>query len=138
MEKITRALLLLIMIFLFSCEEKGLIADCDNCTPDEPLTAILKVDIDADHIKGVEIRVWEGRLEDNLLLDSLKVLTSAYQRKVNVNQTYTFTATYTVNNKKYTAVDSATPRVRYTTDYCEEPCYYVYDLTLNLRLKYTK
>jgi hypothetical protein len=126
------------MIILFSCEEKGFITDCDDCTQDEPLTTILKAEIDEDNTKGVKIMVWEGRLEDNLLLDSLKILTASYQRKVNVNQTYTFTATYTVNNKKYTAVDSATPRVRYTTDYCEEPCYYVYDLTLNLRLKYTK
>ena len=138
MERITKAILLLIMTILFSCEEKGLITDCNDCTPDEPLTAILEADIDADYGKGVIIMVWEGRLEDNLLLDSLKIMTSSYQRKVNINQTYTLTATYTVNNKKYTAVDSATPRVRYTTDYCEEPCYYVYDLSLNLRLKYTK
>ena len=138
MERITKAILLLIMTILFSCEEKGLITDCNDCTPDEPLTAILEADIDADYGKGVIIMVWEGRLEDNLLLDSLKIMTSSYQRKVNINQTYTLTATYIVNDKKYTAVDSATPRVRYTTDYCEEPCYYVYDLKLNLRLKYTK
>lgn len=138
MERITKAILLLIMTILFSCEEKGLITDCNDCTQDEPLTAILEAEIDADYGKGVVIMVWEGRLEDNLLLDSLKIMTSSYQRKVNINQTYTLTATYIVNDKKYTAVDSATPRVRYTTDYCEEPCYYVYDLSLNLRLKYTK
>jgi hypothetical protein len=138
MNRLTKAIFLLIMIILFSCEEKGVPVNCNDCTPDEPYFAVVKVEIDENHSQGVEIKIWEGRLEDNILLDSLITFSSSYERKVTINKAYTFTATYIINDKRYTAVDSATPRVRYTTDYCEEPCYYVYDLKYDLRLKYTK
>ena len=138
MVRTTRAIFLIIMIILFSCEEKGLLLDCDDCTANEPIDAVVKAEVDLHSLTGVVIKVWEGKLEDNLLIDSVKIYRSSYERKVAINKTYTITATYIINNKEYTAVDSATPRVRYTTDYCEEPCYYVYDLSYELRLKYTK
>jgi hypothetical protein len=138
MTRLSKTIFLLIMIILFSCEEKGVIVDCNDCTPDEPYYAIVKVEIDVDYTQGVEIKVWEGRLEDNILIDSVIIYSSSYEKKVTINKTYTITATYTINNRIYTAVDSATPRVRYTADYCEEPCYYIYNLKYDLRLKYTK
>lgn len=138
MERTTKAVFLIIMILLFSCEEKGLVIDCKDCTANEPVYAIIKAEIDENSSTGVVVKIWEGKLEDNLLIDSVKIFRSSYERKVTINKTYTITATYIINNKQYTAVDSATPRVRYTTEYCEEPCYYVYDLSYKLRLKYTK
>jgi len=56
---------------------------------------------------------------------------------VSINKKYTITATYFFG-AKYTAVNSVTPRVRYSKDQCDDPCYYVYDKTVNLKLKYLK
>jgi hypothetical protein len=138
MKRITKAIFIIIMIILFSCEENGLIVNCKECTANEPIDAVVKVEIDEKYSTGVVVKIWEGRLEDNFLIDSLKTFGSSYERKVAINKTYTITATYIINNKEYTAVDSATPRVRYVTDFCEEACYYLYDLSYDLRLKYTK
>lgn len=138
MTRIAKAIFIIIMIILFSCEEKGLIINCNDCTADEPINAVVKAEISDKYSSGVVVRIWEGKLEDNFLIDSLTIFTSSYERMVAINKTYTITATYLINNKEYTAVDSATPRVRYTTDYCEEACYYLYDLKYDLRLKYTK
>jgi hypothetical protein len=138
MTKISRAIFITIVIILFSCEENGLIIDCQDCTSNEPMDALVKVEVDQNSSAGVVIKLWEGKLEDNLLIDSVKIFNSSYETRVSINKTYTITATYLIKNKIDTAIDSATPRVRYTTDYCEEACYYVYDLSYDLRLKYTK
>ena len=138
MAKITRAIFITIVIILFSCEEKGLIIDCQDCTSNEPMDAVVRAEVDENTVTGVVIKLWEGKLEDSLLIESVRIYLSSYEKRVSLNKTYTITATYIINNKIYTAVDSATPRVRYTTDYCEEACYYVYDLSYDLRLKYTK
>jgi hypothetical protein len=138
MTRITKVIFLIFMILLFSCEDNGIIIDCEECTASEPQDAIIRAEIDVNYTQGTIVMLWEGKIEDKLLLDSVKIFTATYEKKVSINKTYTITARYTINNKQYTAVDSATPRVRYTTDYCEEPCYYLYDLTCDLRLKYTK
>jgi tartrate dehydratase beta subunit/fumarate hydratase class I family protein len=57
---------------------------------------------------------------------------------VTVNKKYTVSATYYINGNNYTVVDSATPRIKYNKDECDEPCYYVYNKVIDLRLKYTE
>jgi hypothetical protein len=57
---------------------------------------------------------------------------------VPINKKYTATATYYKSDIKYVAVDSATPRVKYDKNQCDDPCYFVYDRVVDLRLKYTK
>jgi hypothetical protein len=136
--RIARALVLTFLIILFSCEENGKVIDCKDCTSYEPADAILKAEVVPNSSTGVWIKLWEGKLEDNILVDSVKIFNTSYEIKVALNKSYTITATYRIDNKIYTAIDSATPRVRYTTDYCEEACYYIYDHTFDLRLKYTK
>jgi hypothetical protein len=133
-----RIIFLFTVILLFSCEDNRYFTDCEDCTADEPVTTLLAGKIDPNYVSGVVVMVWEGRLEDNNLFDSSKVYTSTFERKVPLNRTYTITATYFRNNKKYIAIDSAAPRVKYTEDLCTEPCYFVYDNSCDLRLKYTK
>jgi len=87
----------------------------------------------------VLISIYEGELEDSVLYDSVIVYNNVneYTSQVPVNKIYTITARYEIDDDTYTAVDSATPKVRYTEDQCEEACYYVYDREVDLRLKYT-
>jgi hypothetical protein len=54
---------------------------------------------------------------------------------VTLNKKYTLTATYNIQDNTYVVVDSATPRVRFDKDKCDDPCYLVYDKKLDLSLK---
>jgi len=83
------------------------------------------------------ITVYEGELEDSVIYKSALSGGDYYNFQVKMNKKYTVTAKYQINGYTYIAVDTATPRVKYTKDQCEEPCYFVYDRKIDLRLKYT-
>jgi hypothetical protein len=138
MKNIPRLLFLIILAFSFSCEKQGLIAYCPDCTEDEPVTTILEASLDNVNYSAAIIKIYEGNLEDNILLYTIQVASTNFSYEVMINKKYTITATYQIANDVYIAVDSATPRVKYTKDQCDTPCYFVYDKTCNLRLKYTK
>jgi len=127
--------LLLICVLIFSCEEQGTFANCDDCTAEEPFTATLEFTLDNSQYSKGRIYVYEGNLEDSILYASLSSSSASLSLTVNLNKLYTATATYYIPGDYYTVVDSATPRVRYAENQCEEPCYYVYDKKLDLRLK---
>jgi hypothetical protein len=138
--KITIKIFLVItFIFFFSCEDQGLIVKCPDCTADEPAKTDLEVKTDLAPI-GLEtqINIYEGNIEDSILYASYK--TSGIQTKIQVtlNKKYTVTATYYISDNYYIAIDSATPRVRYDKTQCDDPCYFVYDKVIDLRLKYTR
>ena len=128
------SLSLFLALFL-SCEKKGWFVKCQDCLPDEPSDAVLHAKLDSPHTPTI-IRVYEGVLDDSVLYQTEEVTWSEYTIDVPLNKKYTITATYNIDGKTYIAVDSATPRVKYTEDKCDDPCYYVYDTNLNLRIKY--
>lgn len=140
MKLLYRILFLLSLTFFLSCEEKGWIVKCPDCTDKEPENAKLtvKLDMPAVNMIPVKLNVWEGNLEDSIIYRQL--VTNPGQTStiisVPVNKKYTVTATYTRNGDTYTAVDSAFPRIKYDEEQCDNPCYYVYDRTINLKLKY--
>jgi hypothetical protein len=137
MMKINRYLIL--MILLFSCEDNRYFTNCDGCTSEEPVSTVLRADLEQYNEFGTLVILWEGTIEDNIIYDSLRVFNSTkFERMVPLNRTYTITATYIIDYKSYTVVDSKTPRVKYTADLCQDPCYYVYDNTLDLTRKYVK
>ena len=137
MQKIIRILSFIILIISFSCEDQTFIIQCSDCVEDEPVTAELNAEIDPDHFYESLIQIWEGNLEDSILYGSFISYSKTFTHEVVLNKKYTITATYYVADKKYIAVDSATPRVKYDKAQCENPCYYVYDRKCNLKLKYT-
>jgi hypothetical protein len=138
MHKILRIISLCVLAIFFSCEDKGFIVQCSDCTIDEPVTAELYADLDPDHYYGCLVQIWEGNLEDSILVDSYPSYMKVFTQEVVLNKKYTVTATYNISGAIYIAVDSSTPRVRYEKAQCNDPCYYVYDKKLELRLKYTK
>jgi hypothetical protein len=134
--------ILLIMCFscedttCYTCEENGWLINCNECFTEEPSEAILKISL-TNTEASVLLTVYEGELEDSVFYKSALTDYSDYNFAVILNKKYTVTAEYQINGKTYIAVDTATPRVRYTEDQCEDPCYFVYDRKINLRLKYT-
>jgi hypothetical protein len=126
---------------LFSCEDiHTLLVDCSKCKKEEPSEAEVGIKITQDYVYKygqIHINVYEGPLEDSILFKTLTISNDA-SCTLPLNKTYTFTASYLYPGKHYIAVNSVTPRVIYVDSQCDEPCYSIYDNTINLRLKYTK
>jgi hypothetical protein len=128
--------LFILIVISMSCEKKGWFVKCRDCTQEEPALAVLNVKLD-DPQTPITINIYEGEIDDSVLYHTDEITWPEYTIEVPLNKKYTATATYNIDGSKYIAVDSAIPRVKYTEDQCDEPCYYVYDTDLNLRIKYT-
>lgn len=142
MRRIITIILFISTVLLFSCEELDSIVQCQECVYDEPQAAELRIKTGStDWIiygsKPVVIRIYEGNLEDDILMASFTTTSDVTSYTVSLNKKYTVTATYKLGDNTYIAVDSVVPGVKYIKNQCDEPCYYVYGRTLNLRLKYT-
>ena len=141
MRKVFRIIFLLILCTFFSCEESPLFINCPDCTEEEPLETDIEIKLES-RTDGANtlINVYEGNLEDSVIYTSFYTSSNNSRTSVSVaiNKKYTITATYFKTNNKYIAVDSATPRVKYDKEQCDNPCYMVYDRKCDLRLKYTK
>jgi hypothetical protein len=140
MKNILKILLFLFIVELFSCEKQGLIVKCPDCVSDEPVKTSLNVKLDEEsNSSPTVINVFEGNFEDSVLYGSYESAVNYYSTiQVSLNKKYTVTATYHIGDNYYVAIDSATPRVRYDKTQCDNPCYFVYDKDIDLRLKYTK
>ena len=125
------------MVFLFSCEDQGLIVKCPDCVSDEPVKTNLDVKLDLNYMgMSVLVNVYEGNLEDSILYYTIGVNAEKTTIPVTLNKKYTITATYFQSGNYYVTIDAATPRVRYEKNQCDDPCYFVYDKEIDLRLKY--
>ena len=136
MRRFAGILFFTILVICFSCEEKGLFADCSGCTTSEPGLTNLIIKL-SEARNDIIINIYEGEIEDSILYGTVKTQSLDFNYQVGLNKKYSITATYLIEGNIYVAFDSAIPRVRFTEDQCDEPCYFVYDRVVNLRLKYT-
>ena len=135
MRILIRILLFFITVFLFSCEEQGFFVKCPDCTTEEPVKTELVVKLDIGYYGApILVSVYEGNLEDSVLYSSSQGSGTEIKIPVTLNKKYTVTAKYYYPDNYYVTVDSATPKVRYDKDQCDDPCYFVYDRVVNLRL----
>jgi hypothetical protein len=139
MNKLIRNILFPLLVLLFSCDKPGLFVSCSDCKEEDPVEVLIEAKIDPYELTNhsCEISIFEGNLEDNILISKYTSDTSPVIIKVHINKKYTIMAEYYRYGTFYTAFDSATPRVRYEKDLCEKPCYLVYDNKVDLRIKYT-
>ena len=120
-----------------SCEGTEFSVKCSDCTKDEPYEATLTCKITQNSHNGTLVQIWEGKLEDSIFVLSKQVYSSGtFKTTVALNKQYTIAATYTIDNKTYVAVNSATPRIVRSESKCDEECYYIYGNEVDLRLKY--
>jgi hypothetical protein len=136
MDKFIRILSFIILVISFSCEDQTFIIQCSDCTTDEPVTAELYADLDPNYYYESLVQIWEGNLEDSILVGSYPSYSKTFTQSVTLNKKYTITARYITHNGTFIAVDSATPRVKYDKAQCDEPCFFIYDKTCNLKLKF--
>ena len=138
MRIIKELFLFLCLLFCFSCEEQILFIKCTDCLDEEPLEINLEIRIDLYSGKATLVKVFEGNLEDNILYSSFAAQSKNRIITVPINKKYTVTATYFIAGRYYMAVNSTTPKVRYEEERCSDPCFFVYDNVVDLRLKYSK
>jgi hypothetical protein len=131
--------LVTMLMFFFSCEDQGLFIKCPDCKSEEPKKTDLNIKLDnAYYGFTTVVNVYEGNLEDSVLYNSFEVYGDQTIVNVFMNKKYTVTATYYIPPDYYIAIDAVTPRVRFDKTKCDDPCYFVYDKNIDLRLKYTK
>lgn len=138
MKKLLRNILIfLTLTAAFSCEELDrILVNCDGCYPTEPVQTDIRVKLEAFESWGLaRIDVYEGNIEDSVLYRTFHSSREEFYVKVPVNKRYTVTARYKSGIKTYLAIDACFPRVKYDKESCEEPCYYVYNRIVNLRIK---
>jgi hypothetical protein len=138
--RIEKALFIILLVFIFSCEKTGLVVvECNDCLSVEPTVADLNIKLDLSDISLIRINIYEGNLEDSILFASFNApRNTSTTYRVHINKSYTLTAKYNIGGKNYIAVDSAFPRVKFDRESCDQDCYYVYGKDIDLRLKYTK
>ena len=137
MKQFFRVVFLLGLVLSLSCEKQGFIVNCSDCTTDEPSKTNLEIKLDDRYaINSVKIDVYEGTLEDNILYGSFSASVKNTTISVTLNKKYTVTATYRISGNTYIAVDSATPGIKYEKNQCNNPCYFVYDRNIDLRIKH--
>jgi hypothetical protein len=139
MRIINKILFVFILALLISCEDQGIIIKCPDCLQDEPINTDLSIKLDGQFLgQSTLITVYEGNLEDSVIYTTLTTAYADATVNVSLNKKYTLTATYYKSDNYYITVDSATPKVRFDKTQCDDPCYFVYDKTIDLRLKYSK
>ena len=139
MKILIRLSIFILLILSFSCEKSfPFLVVCEDCITDEPTRAELQIKLTGQIYDLINISIYEGTLDDNILYGNINPGTDITYFSVPVNKRFTLTATYRHNGKTYTAVDSVLPRVKYDRNSCDDPCYFVYDNVVNLMLKYTE
>lgn len=138
---IKSTLIILMMVFLTSsCEKQMLvIVKCGDCTVEEPVSARINIRLSEDPLLFdiVSINLYEGDNTDGQLINSFTINSGAISHfNVALNRTYTLEAIYRTSTRTYRVYDSARPLVKYSESDCDDPCYYLYNNNVDLRLKY--
>lgn len=135
----TSIALAIILMLLFSCEE-GFITDCSQCYTSDDYQVILTISHSTPQgvPVGALVTLYEGPVGDNLVLEKYIVQDpySDFRYIAVLYKDYSATIEYTYNERNYVITAGACPKVKYDETTCEEPCYYVYDNVLDLRLRY--
>jgi hypothetical protein len=125
----------LLMTILFSCDEV-LFVNCSECVSYEMEEAYIKISHDLN-IAGVDITIYSGNLKDSVIFGSYRTYAKTSYFRVLLNNCYTVTAEYNIEGKRYIAVNSVMPRLTLEEEQCNDPCYFVYNRDVDLRLKYS-
>ncbi len=135
----TSLILVLLIMLLFSCEE-GFLTDCDKCYTGPDFSVELNVIYrNPDRVPvNPLLTIYEGNISDSIIISRIRIAdpySYMYQPAI-LYKDYSATLEFTYDGQKYLTIASACPGVRYDETTCDEPCYFVYDNVLDLRLRY--
>lgn len=128
-----------LLIILFSCEE-SFVGDCSECYPEGIPDAQLKIlyrNPDRIPLNPV-VTIYEGPLEDGIIIREIVIdmPVSFIEVDAILYKDYSATLEFYLDGRKYITTAGACPKAGFDKNSCEEPCYFVYDNVLDLRLRY--
>lgn len=136
MKWLSGILLFFLLLMQSACEEI-FFYNCADCLESEPVEGTLYINVSSGYnqFTTYQITVYQGKVEDNIIITELTSNTNV-EIPVQLNKEYSVEVISTFNGVDYIAVASATPRVKFSEDYCEIPCYFIRDNKINARIKY--
>lgn len=135
----TNLITALLIMLLLSCDE-GFLIDCDNCYTNLNFNVNLNIvyrNPDRVPVNPV-VTIYEGNISDSIIISRITINdpNSHMYHPAILYKDYSATLEFTYNGQKYITTASACPKVRHDETTCDEPCYYIYDNLLDLRLRY--
>lgn len=138
MSRTSLALVILILVSL-SCED-GYLTNCEECYASPDYSVVLEIRYrNPDLIpSNPVVTLYEGNVSDNIILEKYYINepVSYIRYYAILYKDYSATLEFTYNGQKYITTAAACPKVRYDETTCDEPCWYVYDNIIDLRLRY--
>ncbi len=128
-----------LLTLLFSCEE-SLVSDCSECYPGGIPQAQLKIlfrNPDFIPINPV-VTLYEGPVEDSVIIRKyiIEMAVSYITVDAILYKDYSATLEFSIDGRKYITTAGVCPKAGFDKNSCEEPCYFIYDNVLDLRLRY--
>lgn len=128
----------ILLAILFSCED-SYVSDCSDCFPEGvPLTQMKILIRNQEYIPFNPIlTLYEGPVENGIIIRQFvsEVSVSFIQVDAILYKDYSATLEFFLDGQRYITTAGACPKVGYDKNSCEEPCYFLYDNVLDLRLK---
>jgi len=128
-----------LLTLLFSCEE-SFTGDCSECYPEGVPQAQLKILYrNPDYIPyNPKVTLYEGAAEDGIIISHyvIEEVVSFIEVDAILYKNYSATLEFWYKGRKYITTAGACPKAGYDKTSCEEPCYFLYDNVLDLRLRY--
>lgn len=135
----TKILLPLVIMLVFSCED-SFVTDCGKCYSGSDYSVVLSIVFRNPDRVPVDpvLTLYEGDISDSIIISRTRIedpYSYMYHQAI-LYKDYSATLEFIYGGRKYVTTASACPKVRYDETTCDEPCYYVYDNILDMRLRY--
>lgn len=128
-----------ILTLLLSCED-SFVSDCSECYPEGVPRAQLKILYrNPDRIPiNPKVTLYEGAVENGIIINQYFIEEGVSFIEVDaiLYKDYSATLEFNFDGRKYITTAGACPKVGFDNSSCEEPCYFLYDNILDLRLRY--
>lgn len=128
-----------ILTLIVSCED-SFVSDCSECYPEGVPRAQLRILYrNPDYVPvNPKVTLYEGAVEEGIMIRQyiIEEAVSFIEVDAILYKDYSATLEFNLDGQKYITTAGACPKAGFDKNSCEEPCYFVYDNVLDLRLRY--
>jgi hypothetical protein len=127
-----------LLTLLLSCED-SFVSDCRECYPDGvPRVKLEILYRNPDYVPyNPKVTLYEGAVEDGIIISQyiIEEALSFIEVDAILYKDYSATLEFFRDGRKYITTAGASPKAGYDENSCEEPCHFIYDNVLDLRLR---
>ena len=131
-------IIIVIIIAFHSCSAENLIEfNCEECYIDKPLYTTAQANLTINHEnQEIPITIYRGSPDSNEIVFSDTITDKTLWIDIENQVEYTFVARYTRNGRTHYVTNTLKTRVDFYPESCSDPCYFVTNKMVNLRVKY--